>query len=222
MGKSILYDQKLKFANTLGFKSITAAISKLTIQKFNKQFTSYIETQQNQIFRKEETNGVESIVLDNINSNYTLYSNGKVFSNYYGKVLKPYAIPSKTKGSAPHYTYNLSLGDGTYKCYQISRLVKFYFGNHKYKSIDDMPTLMYADGDTTNFSDENLVFDTNHTIILKASKKRTSDCNSKIKDTEKPKIETFLEQNYSYAKIAKLYNVSDMSVSRFVKRNNLR
>ena len=216
-----MYDMKSEFAHQLGYKTVGAAIAKLSANEFNNLFAEKTkEKKEVPIFSKNCTSS-RSIILYDINPNYRLYLNGQLFSSFYDKVLKPYKLKPKKEKGTPHYTYYLKQQDGSYKGYQIARLVKFYFGEHNYKRIEDMPKLMFLDGDTTNFDLENIPFDLNHTVIKEAAKTRTIDYNSKIKAIQIPIIKEHLKTK-TYAQIGRIYNVSDMSVSRFVRRHNLK
>lgn len=157
-----------------------------------------------------------------ITPNYTLYEDGRVWSHFFqGRFLKPTQYNSTSKNGVPHFAYTLQI-EGKRKVVQLSRLLMFYYGHHPYKTIKSMPTVMFIDGNTKNWKLSNLRFAKRGDICRKANKALIkSDINSKIKDTELPKIKNYLEENYPLGQIASLYNCSDMSVVRFKKRNNL-
>lgn len=201
------YKNKKAFSVSIGFDSPGKAISSIGLDEFKFLYNKYLEDSQ-------------YVVLDDINSNYILYKDGRIFSKFYDKFLKPYK-PSNYKHK-PHLSYNLSITPNNKINYQISRLVMFYFSKHKYKTIKEMPNIMFIDGDPENFKIENLKFDLNNEIIKKISSNvDRKNLNCKIPKTAILDIKKMLSDGSSLNKIALLYDVSDMSVFRFKKRHNL-
>ena len=202
------YNHQQKFAQKLGFKTPGKAIIEMGVDEFKKRYKEFANPE------------LYKIILEEINPKYTLYKNGKIHSSFYDKVLKPYK--PKTKKFTPHLSYNLTLKNGKTKNYQISRLVMFYFGVHNYKKIEDMPNIIFIDGNTENIDLNNFKFDLNNEIIKKVSK----EVNRKMLNCKIPHDAVFFIQNalkneWNLKKIASIFNVSDMSVHRFIKRHNL-
>lgn len=197
------YIKKLKFAKSLGFNDVTTAMNKLGKQLFDLKYS---------IFEVEKT------TMKGINENYTIYPNGVVFSSYYnGTFLKPY----KQK---KHYTYRIRDLNSNKSCgMQIPRLVMFYFGKHNYKSIYDMPKIILIDGVKNNFNIENLRFEENNEIIKKVLSKKTSESNCKIKNDQEniDFVKLKLKEGKTRVWLGKFFNCNAMSVTRFIRRNNI-
>ena len=86
-----------------------------------------------------------------------------------------------------------------------------------------MPPITYADGDSFNENIGNLKFTTYSEISKRVQKKSRNDRNSKIKDTAVNirDISKLVKEGWGGKQIGQLYKVSDMSISRFKRRNNI-
>jgi DNA invertase Pin-like site-specific DNA recombinase len=91
--------------------------------------------------------------------------------------------------------------------------------------MDEMDLVSYKNNDANDLSLKNLYMTTQAEVNSKIRKMpQYRDINAKIKDTEKniKIIIKLLESNYSYKKIGSLFACSEMSVHRFVKRNQIK
>jgi len=155
------------------------------------------------------------------NPNYLIFKDGSVYSTYFGgRWLKPFAQKNKNK---THWTYHMRMTDNRRMLY-IARLLYFHFAKHSFTTMSEMDLVSYKNGDSNDLRLKNL-FLTTQAEVNKAAKRRPEnrDAQAKIKDTKKniKVIKKFLELGYSYKKIGFLYGCSEMSVYRFIKRNNI-
>lgn len=203
-----LYDQKRAFAIKLGYKDLPTCFIEYGKKNFEARF--------NLLNRK-------SVVLKEINEKYTLYSDGEIYSDYYGKTIYPDNL--KSKSGKIHPSYRLTLASTKkQKGFGVARLLKFYFGEHEYKKIEDMPPLFHKDRNSLNMAQDNLVFDVNMRMITdEARSKRKLGFNSKIPNDQETidKITEQLKQKISMDAIGMDYGVTGMSIYRFKKRNNI-
>lgn len=231
-----LHQSKSDFAKSKGYISVAVGMSKIKNfnHKYNQWLLQQIIDEPNNIKKYNKLlhrNGSPTVVrLDDINDNYYLFSNGKIWSTHFGgKFLKPYEY-QKYKGEnyVSHWAYkirpNKYQSDGP-KILYISRLLMFYFGNHDYKNFDDMPEIVFKNNNNKDWRVANVEFSTKADIIKnKVHKTIDNGANSKIKDTiiNINNIKQLLTDGKTLKFIAEKYDVSDMSVHRFIKRNNLR
>lgn len=105
--------------------------------------------------KEEKRTHKNSKLLEGINDNYIVFSDGRVYSMHYGgRFLEPYAYENRCKTSV-HLGVCISFQKKGKKFY-VARLVYFYFGKHNYKNIFEMPYITYKDGNSQNVSIDNL------------------------------------------------------------------
>ena len=219
------YKKQLKLAKSLGCKNVVEAFSKFGKYEFIKMVNGGYVPKSNRIGNENRLKTIR-IVAKNQNpikntyvrkmpclssENYTIYNDGRVWSNWFGgKFLKPYRI----KGYAVIGIQG--------KRHQVGRLVAFHFKKHEYKRIEDMPPILYIDNNKSNFNQENLKFSEKGELVRKAFK------NFPLKNTVIPASKKNLKiireavlLKTPYSIIAKKFKCSDMSVHRFLVRNNL-
>jgi len=156
------------------------------------------------------------------NPNYLIFKDGSVYSLYFGgRWLKPFAQKNKNK---THWTYHMQFSKNRRMVY-IARLLYFHFTRHNFADMNEMGLISYKNSDSNDLRLKNL-FLTTQAEINKASRKipKYRNAQVKIRDTEKniKMINKFFDMGYTYKKIGFLYGCSEMSVHRFVKRNNLK
>lgn len=159
------------------------------------------------------------------NSDYMIYDDGKVWSFKSFKFLKPI---QQNKDKKHYQSYDLrrndvGIGNGKRQKMLISRLVYFHFGNHKCKKIDQLGKVVLIDELAINlFHISNLKIETNSEINSRAGLNRKPQFREgKIPNSELKNV-ILLTTQYSKNQIAKAYNVSSMSVLRFLQRNKIK
>ena len=185
---------------------------------------SYIEEiyQKNLKITFDEKKRTMRYKMANFNPNYLIFKDGSVYSLYFGgRWLKPFAQKNKNK---VHWTYHMRLSKNRRMLY-IARLLYFHFTKHPFADMDDMDLVSYKNGDSNDLRLKNLFLTTQAEVNKKTKKlPEHRDAQSKIKDTKKniKVIKKFLDLGYTYKKIGFLYGCSEMSVHRFVKRNDIK
>ena len=152
-----------------------------------------------------------------LNDNYVLFEDGSIYSYYSNKWLK---IQKTIRGKG-YYGYSLKeyLGERNLIRY-IHRLLYYHFIWKSSGYIYDMPLISFKDDNPENFLIDNLVEITHTEKLLKINKAKP-DRTSKIKDTKSNKftVASLLKRNVPLYRIGKIFGCSDMSVHRFIKRN---
>lgn len=153
---------------------------------------------------------------------YTLYEGGALYSHASHKFLKVQKI-RRNKRTKTYYAYTIHLhSDTTYsRKYYVERLIMFYFGQNEYVNIDDMPLVEFIDKDSTNFDIHNLQFTTCASLAEIARQSRKPDTRSKIKDTQLSRVKLLILLGKTNVYIAKEFDCSEMSVSRYRKRHSI-
>ena len=149
---------------------------------------------------------------------YILYPDGRIYSLRSNKFLKKRKNSGKTPGKY-YYTYDLASAGK----HLVTRLVMFVFGNHNYRNITEMPKITLKSNDLEDISISNLMFTTQSEInkkynIVPSEKCFLNNNNQKIKEDQVQRIKELREKHFSLKKIASLYNTSEMSVHRFIKK----
>ena len=159
------------------------------------------------------------------NSEYIIYDDGKVWSLKTGKFLQPI---HQNKDKKHYQAYDLrrndvGIGIGKRQKMLIARLVYFHYGEHKCKNIDLLGKVVLIDDLAANlFHISNLKIETNSEISHRAGLNRKPQFREgKIPNSELKNI-MLLSTQYSKNQIAKVYNVSSMSVLRFLRRNGIK
>lgn len=146
---------------------------------------------------------------------YRLYSNGDLFSKYILRNMTK-TVSSSMKNARTVYSLNK-------KNVSVNRLVMFYFGNHNYKKIEDMPMVSPIDKTVFNNDISNLEF-ANQSKLNKKYNLIPHDnfCKKpKIAEIEIENIKKMILEEVPHYKIGEKYNVSAMSVTRFLRRHNI-
>lgn len=172
---------------------------------------------------EEKKKWLKHTPLYGINEHYILFEDGTVWSEYTKKFIRIHRQKTKEHHKS-HFSVVVSTGIRIRKGIQLSRLIFFYFGEHQYQNIDEVPLLSFKDGDTGNLNVENLYI-TNATEIARRSRlNRPSDFRSIISDTE-DNISFVKESLKKYPgnlkRIAEHFGCSSMSVLRFIRRNKI-
>lgn len=154
-----------------------------------------------------------------INPKYTLYSDGRCYSESTDRFLKPLANQPRNKKCVSNYCYGFSTENG-YVRHQIFRLVMFYFGAHDFTNISDMPPVTSIDGNSKNFDVSNLAFNLDGFSQKKSATKYDRYKNSKLSEKHLPIIYEMRDNGCSLSAIANQFGVSDMSIHRALKRRN--
>ncbi len=165
--------------------------------------------------------------MEGINENYIIFEDGSVYSLHFGgRFLKP--EKQSPKRLMPHFVYPISrenaIGKKERKRWQISRLWFFYFGKHHYRDIDELPVLIYIDGNTGNIRN-NIRIAKKGEIQLKASKKaKRRKSHQKIPSTvtSQKKIIEMTRGGKTLVEIGELFGTSHASVTRFINRVGMR
>ena len=149
---------------------------------------------------------------------YVLYPDGRIYSLRSNKFLKKRKNSGKTPGKY-YYTYDLASAGK----HLVTRLVMFVFGNHNYKNISDMPKITLKSNNLEDLSISNLMFATQSEInkkynIVPSEKCFLNNNNQKIKEDQVEKIRELRAKNVPLKKIGSIYNTSEMSVHRFIKK----
>ena len=147
---------------------------------------------------------------------YFIFKDGRCWSEKSNKFLTKRMVKGKTE-SKYYYTYVLS----KYGNALIPRLVMFLYAKHNYENIREMPKVVQIDGNPENLNFENLKFATQseinkmHKINFPA---HALEDKGTIKKANVKIIENLLQQNMTYKKISEIFETSEMSVYRFVKK----
>nr|WP_297307547.1 hypothetical protein [uncultured Flavobacterium sp.] len=154
-------------------------------------------------------------------TNYILYPDGKIYSLNSNKFLKKVKNKGKTSDKY-YYTYDLGLAEK----HLVTRLVMFVFSEHEYSTITKMPKIILKNNDLENLSISNLTFATQSQInkkhnIIPGEKCLLNNNNQKIKEDQIELVKTLRSKSFSLKKIGALYNTSEMSVHRFIKKYSL-
>ena len=151
---------------------------------------------------------------------YTLFEDGTIYSSYLKRFLKPNKQPGKNPNVVDHFYYRLTLQDFGPNCHQISRLLYFYFKDHEYKNIKDMPRVIFIDHDPRNISLDNLML-----VKSRSKNPRRQNIwpkNSVFKEKNKHKdlqaIKVLIWLGVSMIDIGEKYHTSHASVTRFLNR----
>lgn len=159
-----------------------------------------------------------------LNPNYLVYQDGRIYSLLNNKFMKPLKVYSHNKEKI---YYRVMFGDK--QRVLITRLVMFVFGDHNYKTIKEMPKVIQLDGDTLNFHIDNLKFADCREINLYHDIKPSEKCyennlktSIKIPSSEIEIVRYLRSKNKTFDAIGRLYNVSGMSVYRFIKRHEIK
>lgn len=146
---------------------------------------------------------------------YRLYPNGDLFSKYILRNMTK-IVSSSMKNARTVYSLNK-------KNVSVNRLVMFYFGNHDYKKIEDMPMVSPIDKNVFNNDISNLEFADQSKLNAKYDNKpHESFCKKpKISESEIENIKKMILEEVPLCKIGQKYNVSAMSVSRFLARHKI-
>ncbi|UYW02501.1 helix-turn-helix domain-containing protein [Flavobacterium agricola] len=148
---------------------------------------------------------------------YFLYEDGRCYSEKSNKFLSKVRTNGKTPNKY-YYMYDLTPYGGCL----VSRLVMYVFGDHEYTNFKEMPKVIQVDGDPENSHISNLKFATQSEINLINNIKPSPVCytdTGTIKIKDKKLVVNMLAQNFTYKKIAAVFETSEMSVYRFVKRH---
>ena len=154
-----------------------------------------------------------------LNDKYIIFEDGTIWSDYYHKWKKIQGTLGKTK----YYGYSIkdqnSTKKGTLK--YIARMLYYHFVWKGSGYIWEMPLITYKDGNPENYLIPNLVETNKKEVIEKVIEKKSKDATSKIKDTEENiiTIALMMATKTSRRIAAKLFNTSEMSIHRFIKRN---
>jgi len=145
---------------------------------------------------------------------YRLYPDGKIFSSYIGRNLKPIVL--KRRGKPMMYRIRK-------KTVYVNRLVMFYFGNHDYKRIEDIPMVSPIDKNPKHNHISNLEFIEHGGLNVKYNQVLSPNFvkKPKIPATEIENIKSLISKEMTYDQIGSFYNASGMSVSRFVRRHSI-
>jgi len=159
-------------------------------------------------------NGYRFVLIGN-NKEYKLLENGDCFN------VKLHRLIAKTKTGTNTKSYAYKINN---KNFYITRLLMFYFKNHEYNAVSEMPKVSPKDKNNTNWKLENLEFVSQADINLKYDMKPTCKKPPKIKDTiENLEIaKSMLKRKLPYRTMAEPCKTSTMSVCRFIKRHNLK
>lgn len=149
---SNLYEAKLQFSKSLGYKSYAIAVGDMGLSRFNKEFgESFIIITRKDTdaypIEHESAGGVELL----FDSNYLIFPDGRIWS-IHNKMFLTYTKKNYKKGKI-HYTYNLR----GRKIYNIAKLVWLHFGVHDLEYYIDVGEITYKNGNPLEFGIENLI-----------------------------------------------------------------
>lgn len=148
---------------------------------------------------------------------YFVFKDGRCFSERSNKFLSKRVIKGKSS-SKYYYIYEFS----KYGNCLITRLVMFLYSKHNYENIKDMPKVIQVDGDPENLHIDNLKFATqseiNKLYNINVPAYALEDKGT-IKKANVKIVENLLQQKMTYKKIAAIFETSEMSVYRFVKKH---
>jgi len=149
---------------------------------------------------------------------YILYPDGKIYSLRSNKFLKRIKTSGKSEDKY-YYSYDL----GASGKHLVSRLVMFIFGTHNYEKIIEMPKIILKNNDLEDLNITNLAFASQSQINHKHNIKPSEKCylnnnNQKINNDQIEIIKSLRAKKFSLKKIGLLYNTSEMSVHRYIKK----
>lgn len=163
--------------------------------------------------KKKEDKGKEL----SFSKGYFIFKDGRCFSEKSNRFLTKVKNKGKTAGKY-YYSYDIK----PYGTCLVSRIVMFTYGKHNYEDIREMPKVMHIDGNPENLNISNLKFASQSEINKKYNIKVPEwsyQNRGSIKKESKRIIEKLLEENFTYKKIAEIFETSEMSVYRFVKKH---
>lgn len=160
---------------------------------------------------KKQTNFVYIDEFENL----MLYPNGDCFSKSLGRNIAKSQTVCRGR-IYRHYKFGK-------KNVYINRLVMFYFGKHEYKKIEDMPMVSPIDKNVFNNDISNLEFASKGDLNKKYQPIPHDSFfkKPKIAESEIENIKKMILEEVPFYKIGKKYNVSAMSVSRFLARHKI-
>ena len=157
---SDLFEEKLFFAQSLGYRTVSSAIKNIGLKEFNLKFGEtprVVKEKRKKISssRKDpSTYPIEDIAAGGIplmfDENYLIFSDGRVWSIF----NKMFLVPIKRSNRGKVYFNYLLRGR---KQFNIAKLVWLHFGEHTLTNYSEVGELFYKDGDPLNFGIENLM-----------------------------------------------------------------
>ena len=172
---SDLYEEKLLFAEFLGYKCVADAIKVEGFIGFNLKFknssrkTKPVTEKKYGVRRKHSDTSIPrpypnredpvSYPIEDVSSggttlmfdkNYLIFSDGRVWSIF----NKMFLVPIKRSNRGKVYFNYLLRGR---KQFNIAKLVWLHFGEHILINYSEVGELFYKDGDPLNFGIENLM-----------------------------------------------------------------
>ena len=157
---SDLFEEKLFFAQSLGYRTVSSAIKNIGLKEFNLKFGEtprVVKEKRKKISssRKDpSTYPIEDIAAGGIplmfDENYLIFSDGRVWSIF----NKMFLVPIKRSNRGKVYFNYLLRGR---KQFNIAKLVWLHFGEHILTNYSEVGELFYKDGDPLNFGIENLM-----------------------------------------------------------------
>jgi hypothetical protein len=195
-------------AGTLSFGYDIKMMQKFIFEKYS----SVIQKQD--VFKVIEVDNPYKIIGELYK--YHIYPNGDCYNETIGRFIKKVSFKSHNR---EFLRYKI---DG--KNHYINRIVMFYFGNHNFKSILDLPMVTPIDKNPFNNHVDNLKF-ANQSELNKKYGIRVSNPFigiPKISSSEIQKVKEALKNNCTLKILANYFEVSEMSVHRFIKRHNLK
>lgn len=171
-----------------------------------------------------ENANVKFVILKNTDNTpyYILYEDGQIHSFLRKRLIKPSLIKAKGTSQKLHVVYCLS-HTGSRKTFQLSRLIMFYFTQHDYETIDDMPLITHFNDNTLDNSSKNLRFASKGEMIKIARKSKLLNANDDTTFINKniKRIEKLLNQGKTYDEICKKFKCSRTAIDDFIKNNNI-
>lgn len=158
---SDLFEEKLFFAQSLGYRTVSSAIKNFGLKEFNLKFGEtprVVKEKRKKISssRKDpSTYPIEDIAAGGIplmfDENYLIFPDGRVWT-VYNKMFLTFTRKNY-KRNRIHYTCILA----GRKPYHIAKLVWLHFGDHEKEYYIDVGEMSYKNGDPLDFSIENLI-----------------------------------------------------------------